>query len=145
MYLCSLINEWVKPRTISLGRAPLYSCVNPMVGVPGSYASVLPVSLSLHGFPRGVLGLATTQAVTSFEVCTKLLLVWLRDQMHPSHLPSSNYTGLYLLSLYQCLDSTFRLSVGGIEEYITFLFIYFFLSNLMHAGLFRITFFCRRH
>lgn len=133
MYLCSLINEWFKPRTMSLGKAPLYSYVNPMMGVPSSYASMLTVSLSLHGFPRGVLGLATAQVVTSFGACTTLLLVWLRGQMHPSHLPSSNYRGLYLLSLYPCLDSSFRLSAGGIEEYITFIYIFFFYGNLIQA------------
>ena len=35
------------------------------------------VTLLLCGFARGVLGLATAQAFTSFGACTKVLLVWL--------------------------------------------------------------------
>lgn len=40
------------------------------------------------GVSRGVLGLATAQVFTCFEACTKLLIVWLRGQVHLSYITS---------------------------------------------------------
>lgn len=40
------------------------------------------------GVSRGVLGMATTQVFTCFEASTKLLIVWLRGQVHLSYITS---------------------------------------------------------
>lgn len=75
---------------MNLGKAICSSWVNHMISVSSSYASMHPVSLCSFlssqrtDWIRGVLGLAVGQAFTSFEPCTKLLLVWLRFWVHVS-------------------------------------------------------------